>query len=147
MKRDYQIFNQDKLEPPFMAKLNKKLGESWGSLGSISVRISQTDSGQYKILFFPAVREMYGGKQDGELFFPGFYLNIGKFIRIFDQNPAPKVVFDCSQNGQIDHLLFAGKIDTHDVKIAILSEPPNGQLPVEKVYAIGPKKGTIESNE
>ena len=148
MKRTYQFFNRTKTIPPaFMNKLNEHVSNAWGSLGSIATSINQSKPDQYEIMFFPALRELHGGKEDGELYFPGFTLNIGKFIRIFDKNPSPKVVFDCMTKGVIDHLLFIGRIDGIKVKVAILSSPPQGQNPVEKVHTQGPKKGMIEPIE
>jgi hypothetical protein len=148
MKRTYQFFNRTKTNPPtFMGKLNGYLARSWGSLGSISFSINQPKPNHYEIMFFPAVRELHGGKNDGELYFPGFKLNIGKFIRVFDKDPAPKVSFDCLQNCTVEHLLFVGRIDGCKIKVAVLSGPPQGQSPVEKVYTIGPKKGMIEPIE
>jgi hypothetical protein len=143
MKLNYQFFNRTKTVPPFLTKLNERLSRSWGSLGSIGMNVTENSDG-YDIMFFPAVREIHGGAMDGEKFFPGFSLNIGKFVRVFDRNPAPKVVFDCLQNGVIDHLVFSGKIDGHNVKVAVLAGAPPTQSPVERVYTQGPKKGMIE---
>ena len=145
MKRTYQFFNRTKTVPPaFMPKLNDCLARAWGSLGSISVSTNQPKPNEYEIMFFPAVRELHGGASDGEMYFPGFTLNIGKFIRVFDKDPSPKVTFDCLQQCTVEHLLFVGRIDGCRVKVAILSGPPQGQAPVEKVYTQGPKKGMIE---
>lgn len=148
MKKTYQFFNRTKTtQPAFMGKLNSYLARAWGSLGSISLTINQSKLNEYEIMFFPAVRELHGGKNDGELYFPGFSLNIGKFIRVFDKDPSPKVKFDCLKNATIDHLLFVGRIDGCKVKVAILAGPPGNQPPVEKVYTQGPKKGMIEPIE
>lgn len=148
MKRTYQFFNRTKTAyPAFMPKLNGYLAKSWGSLGSISLNINQPKPNEYEIMFFPAVRELHGGANDGELYFPGFNLNIGKFIRVFDKDPSPKVTFDCLKHETVEHLLFVGRIDGCKVKVAILAGPPQGQHPVEKVYTQGPKKGMIEPIE
>jgi len=145
MKRTYQFFNRTKtVAPSFLPRLNAYLSKAWGSLGSISISINQPNPNEYDIMFFPAVRELHGGKTDGEMYFPGFTMNIGKFVRVFDKNPSPRVIFDCLQRETIDHLLFIGRIDGYKVKVAILSGPPQGQQPVEKVYMQGPKKGMIE---
>jgi hypothetical protein len=148
MKRTYQFFNHTKnVYPAFMPKLNGYLAKAWGSLGSIAVNINQSKPNEYEIMFFPAVRELHGGASDGEMYFPGFTLNIGKFIRVFDKDPSPKVSFDCLQQNTVEHLLFVGRIDSCKIKVAVLSGPPQGQSPVEKVYTQGPKKGMIEPIE
>lgn len=141
MKRNYQFFNRTKIQPTFLTKLQSKLSKAWGSLGSIEFNIEETDNG-YNLMFYPAVRELNGGACDGERFFPGFSLNLGKFIKVFDS--PPKVIFDCLEAGTIDHLVFSGKIDGHAVYLKVLSAAPPCQPPVERVYTQGPKKDMIE---
>ena len=131
---------------PILEKLNAALQKSWQSLGSVACKINE-EPDCLEVMFFPAVRELHGGKHDGENMYAGFHLNVGRFIRVFDKNPMPKLLFDCLTKEMKHHLLFDGKIDGFNVKVAVLSEPPNGQNPVERLYTTGPKRGKIEKIE
>ena len=130
--------------PTFMENLNKCITVSWQSKGSIACKINQVKDGSFEVMFFPALREVYGGKEDGKNVFAGFNFNVGKFVQVFDTSPPPLVWFDCVRKGYIDHLIFKGSIDKVIVKIAVLSTPPDGQRAVERIYTNGPKKGTVE---
>ena len=95
-------------------------------------------------MFCPAIREIVGGAEDGMTYYPGFIFNIPKFIKLFDKGTG-KVALDCVRNDITAHLVFSGNIDGNSVKIAILVAPPDScQLPAERMYVFGPKKGTIE---
>lgn len=131
-------------KPEFLEKLSKAASKSWHSQGSISCKAKESGDGKFDIMFFPTIREIYGGNKDGERFFPGFNFDIGKFIRVFDVSPSPKVSFDCLRTNFIEHLMFRGFIDGLSIKVAILSAPPSGQEAAERVYAVGPKIGVIE---
>jgi hypothetical protein len=146
MKKGYHFINFNHLSPPpFFQKLTDALAHSWKSLGSIGCKLTEVSDGRYEAIFFPALREIYGGKSDGEVVFPGFNFNVGLFVRVFDESPAPKVSFDSLRTQYIPHLIFKGYIDGTFLKVNILECPPNGQYPVERVYASGPKKGQVET--
>lgn len=130
--------------PPFFEKLTEAVFKSWRSLGSVGCKLNELGDGSFEILFFPALREVYGGKDDGEVVFPGFNFNVGRFVRAFDQLPTPKVSFDSLRTQLIPHLCFKGCIDKVNLRVNILECPPGGQEAVERVYCIGPKKGKIE---
>lgn len=146
MKKDYHFMNSSNASPPpFFGKLIDALSKSWNSLGSVGCKVSEVSEGNYEVMFFPALREIYGGKSDGEVIFPGFNFNVGKFVRVFDNLPAPKVSFDSLRSQFIPHLLFKGYIDGIFLKVNIMECPPSGQEAVERVYTSGPKKGKIEA--
>lgn len=146
MKRDYRFVNScNSTPPPFLTKLTEAIGQCWNSMGSVGCKLSQRGANNYEVLFFPALREVYGGKSDGEVVFPGFSFNIGKFVRVFDGEP--KVAFDNLRRQLIPHLSFKGLIDGADVQVNILECPPGGQEAIERVYTSGPKKGTVEAIE
>lgn len=148
MKKGYHFTNSNNSPPPpFFERLTDALVKSWSSLGSVGCKLSQVSDGRYEVMFFPALREVYGGKEDGERMFPGFNFNVGLFVRVFDESPAPKVSFDSLRSQFIPHLLFKGYIDGTFVKVNILECPPNGSNPVERVWASGPKKGQVETIE
>lgn len=148
MKKDYRFLNSANITPPpFFEKLTDAVSKSWNSLGSVACKLNQLNDGSFEILFFPALREVYGGKGDGEMVFPGFSFNVGRFVRAFDPSPAPKVSFDSLRTQFIPHLCFKGCIDKVSLKVNILECPPGGQEPVERVYCTGPKKGKIEAIE
>ena len=142
--KDYRFLNSsDAAPPPFFDKLTKAVAKSWDSLGSVGCKIGNRGD-HYEVIFFPALRECYGGQADGEVIFPGFNFNIGRFIRVFDVSPAPKAIFDSLRNQVISHLQFKGCIDGICIKVSILECPPGGQVAVERVYTAGPKKGQVE---
>ena len=147
MKKNYHFASGDSPPPPFFDRLTDSLIKSWKSLGSIGIKINQVSDGHYEVMLYPALREVYGGKGDGEVMFPGFHLNIGSFVRMFDESPAPKVSFDSLRAQFIPHLLFKGYIEGIFVKINVLECPPNGSTPVERLWASGPKKGQVETIE
>lgn len=130
--------------PAFLHKLGEMLSKSWFTLGSISCNVNQVGENEYEIMFYPAVREIYGGANDGERVFPGFAMNIGKFMKVFDKKPRPKVLFDSMNSNIVPHLLFDGYIDGVHAKIAVLNGPREGEEASEKFYAEGPKRGQVE---
>jgi len=144
-KKNYRFLNSSKsTPPPFFDKLTAAVNKSWDSLGSVGCKISELSNGSFEVLFFPALREIYGGKADGEVVFPGFNFNIGRFVRAFDVSPAPKVTFDSLRSQLIPHLCFKGCIDKVVLRVNILESPPGGMEACERVYCTGPKKGQIE---
>jgi hypothetical protein len=146
MKKDYRFLNSSNLTPPpFFTKLTKAVADCWDSMGSVGCKVSETGDKNYEVMFFPALREIYGGKEDGGIVFPGFNFNIGKFVRVFDPSSPPKVSFDTLRSGFITHLLFKGYLDGNALKVRILETPPGGQQAVERVYTSGPKKGQVEA--
>lgn len=145
MKKNYRLVNKNDSPPAFFNRVTDALAKSWNSLGSIACKINEVSDGYFEIMFFPASREVYGGRDDGEVVFPGFHLNVGRFVRVFDKEPSPKVTFDSLRKNYIPHLLFRGHIEGNLVKIAIMESPPSGQTAVERVYTSGPKKGQVEA--
>ena len=146
MKKGYHFTNSNNLTPPpFFDKLTDAITKAWQSMGSVGCKLNEVSDGSYEVMFFPALREIYGGKSDGEVIFPGFNFNVGLFVRVFDESPAPKVSFDSLRTQFIPHLLFRGYIDGKLIKVNILECPPCGQHPVERVYTSGPKKGQVEA--
>jgi hypothetical protein len=146
MKKDYCFLNSsNSTPPPFFGKLTKAIGDCWDSIGSVSCKLSEVGDKSYEAMFFPSLREIYGGQDDGGIVFPGFHFNIGKFVRVFDPSSPPKVSLDTLRSGFITHLLFKGYIDGNALKIRILEMPPGGQQAVERVYTSGPKKGQVEA--
>jgi hypothetical protein len=133
--------------PPFLFKIKEALAKFWQSLGGTSMKVSQASDLGYEIMLFPAVRETYGGKEDGELYFPGFSLNVARFAQVFDREPAVEMIFDCLSRDVVDHFLFQGTIDGIAVKVAILAGPPSGQTPVERMYVQGSQAGTVKRIE
>lgn len=144
MKKNYRFVSKNDSPPAFFNRVTDALANSWNSLGSIACKFNEVNGG-FEIMFFPALREVYGGKDDGEVIFPGFHFNVGRFVRVFDKEPSPKVTFDSLRKNYIPHLLFRGYIEGNCVKIAIMESPPSGQAAVERVYTSGPKKGQIEA--
>jgi len=142
MKKHYCL---SKTPPKFFNKLTDVVSRSWTTMGSIACNVNEINDKHYEIMFYPALREIYGGKDDGEVIFPGFHFNIGRFVRVFDSSPAPKVSFDSLRKDYIPHLMFNGYIDGIFTKIAVMESPPSGREAVERIYAIGPRKGQVEA--
>ncbi len=130
-------------ELPFMHKLSNAVVQSWQSLGSVACKINEVGENKYEVMFFPAVREVHGGKNDGEQVYSGFNFNIGKFAKIGFDEP-PRVHFDCLRRNVLINIIFEGIIDGKQVKVAIVAAPPTGQRAIERIYATGPKKGLVE---
>lgn len=131
--------------PVFYEKLSEALGKSWNSLGSINCEITQIEEQHYAVMFSPALREIYGGADDGENVFAGFNFNIGRFVQLFDKKPRPKVEFESLQRNSIPHLMFKGNVDGTELEIFIMERPVNTQKAVERLYTNGPKKGEVEA--
>lgn len=143
--KNYHLLNSTNESPPtFLKKLTDAVMTSWDSLGSVACKLKEISNNYYEVVLFPALREVYGGKTDGEVIFPGFHFNVGRFIHIFDKSPAPKVTFDSLRKDFIPHLMFRGFIDGVALKIFIMERPPQGQTVSERVYASGPNKGQVE---
>jgi hypothetical protein len=143
MKSRFLNHNEEST-PLFFGKLSAAVGKAWDSLGSVACKLNEVSEGNFEVMFFPALREVYGGKDDGDIIFPGFYFNVGKFVKVFDRSPAPKVAFDSVRKDFITHLMFRGYIDGVCLKVIIMECPPGGQEAVERVYTSGPKKGQVE---
>lgn len=141
--KNYHFLNSTDKTPAFLKKLTDAVMTSWDSLGSVAYKLKEINGG-YEVIFFPALREVYGGKADGEVIFPGFHFNIGKFVHVFDKPSGPKVIFDSLRRDFIPHLMFRGFIDGVALKIIIMECPPEGQNATERVYASGPNKGQVE---
>ena len=139
---EYQILNDS--HPPFLVKLMQFVAKSWTSLGSVACKFNKISEGYYEVMFFPALREVYGGKSDGNCVYPGFNFNVSRFVNSFDKSPRPKVVYDALCSDSISHLLFKGYLDGICLKVSIMSEPPCGQKAIERVHATGPKQGQVE---
>lgn len=144
MKNYHFLNTTNESAPAFLKKLTDVIMTSWDSLGSVACKLKEVSNNYYEIMFFPALREVYGGKADGEVIFPGFHFNIGKFVHVFDKSPAPKVAFDSLRKDFIPHLIFKGFIDGVALKIIVMECPPQGQSATERVYASGPNKGQVE---
>lgn len=127
---------------PFLQKIYEGVSRSWNSVGNITCKTNYKN-GHWQLMFFPAIREISGGQEDGKHVFSGFNLNIGRFSRIFDG--PPNVYFNCLRKDFIDHLRFKGTVDGNVVDVAFLPNPPPNQEAVERMYAYGPKKGMVEA--
>jgi hypothetical protein len=138
---NYFISGNTKEFPPFIGRLAETVAKSWESQGSVACKFAAKED-KYEVMFFPAIREVLGGKTDGERCYAGFQFNIGRFVRIFDK--CPKVLFDCMKRNTVEHIIFIGQIEGKNIKVAITAAPPTGQTPIERIYATGPKRGTIE---
>ena len=145
MKKDRFLNLNTESPPTFFNKLTDAVTKSWSSLGSVACQFSEVSEGYFELMFFPALREVYGGKDDGDVIFPGIYFNIGKFVKVFDKSPAPKVVFDALRKDFIPHLMFRGYINGACLKVIIMESPPCGLKAVERIYTSGPKKGQVET--
>lgn len=144
MQDDYKPLNVE-THPNFIVKLTQAVAKSWDSLGSVACKFNEISEGYYEVMYFPAVREIYGGKTDGECIFAGFHFNIGKFVKSFDKSPSVKVAFDALRSDVVPHLAFKGYIDGTCLKVLIMSEPPCGQRAIERIHASGPKRGQVET--
>lgn len=138
--KNYQFLSNVE-PPPFFEKLKNAVDKSWDSLGSVGCKLIKSKEG-YDVMFFPALREVYGGKGDGEMIYPGFNFNIGRFVRVFDK--PPKANFDTLRKCFIPHMQFKGCINGIVCKINILQCPPDNLRAAERVYTTGPNKGKIE---
>lgn len=139
-----RLHTKNDVTPAFFEKLTTAVGESWKSMGSICCKLNELSDGYYEAMFFPALREIYGGKTDGDVVFPGFHFNVGKFVKLFDKSPAPKVSFDSLRQDFVPHLMFRGYVDGTCLKIIIMEHPPCGEEAVERAYVTGPKNGQVE---
>src|SRR5581483_1908463 len=96
------------MKPKFLSKLNIALSNSWKSNGSVSCNITEAENNCWQIEFFPAVREILGGAEDGSTMYPGFHFNIGKFVKAFDRKHGVKVSFDCLKQDS-PSIMFEGR--------------------------------------
>lgn len=133
--------------PPFIVKLTQAVSKSWTSLGSVACKFKNISEGYYEVMYFPALREIFGGKSDGNKTYPGFHLNIGKLAKAFDKSPGVKVTYDTLCIDTIPNIKFKGYVDGVCVKVFIMSQPPCGQKAIERIYAVGPKQGQVEPIE
>lgn len=124
----------------FVEKLNNALASAWQARGGITCKARPIEDNMYLVNFFPAIREVYGGPDDGKTMFPSFGFNVGKFTLAFDS--PPKVCFKTHNDNII--LVFTGEVLKVKVKVVVWATPPAGQDAVERVYAVGPKKGKVE---
>jgi len=138
------MYNLTDEQPVFMEKLSNHLLNCWQSPGSIACHTNKIGDKSYEIMFYPAIREVYGGAQDGEKVFPGFLLNIGKFMKVFDKKPGAKLTYCGVDKNIVEHFLFQGYVDGNRLKIAVLISPPWNQEAMERVYVEGPRAGQVE---
>lgn len=123
--------------PKEVKKLVEQLSKCWASPGNFTIRKYDEH-----FVVHAAIREIKGGKEDGELSYPGFDLNIAKFTKYFDK--VSNVSFICPNSSFIPHILFEGTYKGHDIKLHILAFPPPGQPATEFLYNYGPKTGKVE---
>ncbi len=130
--------------PKFLKKITFAVGKSWASKGGVSLQAMQNEDAEdginCTIIAYPAVRELIGGKQDGQTRYARFKLNINRFIKVFDK--MPKITFDSGMGAA-----FVGFIDGVCCRIIISPVPPCGVAPSEVSFVEGPKKGTVEVRE
>lgn len=133
---------KDTVPAEVMRRVDETMEKAWRATGHAVVDATRCDSceNHWHITIFPAVREIVGGKHDGEQHYAKFSVRINKLIRMFDS--PPKVFFDTAQS--VPHIIAIGIIEGHNCDVSIMCCPPTNLLPTERAYATGPKKGTIE---
>ncbi len=135
----------------FVERVNKALAEAWKSEGSISINVADCDEQHIHVMICPAIREVYGGKDDGNLVYANFYVDYVKFQRVFDKGCRRVAEFNSGTNMPITggmpipYFYCRGKIMGEKVDFTFLATPPPYMKPSEKHYLIGPKAGQIET--
>ena len=133
-------------ELPFLSHIQNAVIKAWTSPSGMMMDTHkyQNKLGQdcWRILIFPAIREIMGGQQDGEKLYARFIVDINKLQRIFDK--CPRTLFDTSQGEFVPHILLIGKINGIKCNILVMSSPFGTDFATERFYAEGPKKGKLE---
>lgn len=134
----------DVIPPELAERIENAMEIAWKSPGGMALDANkcQDCEGHWHIMICPVVREVMGGKHDGSQQYARFIVNINKFIRMFDKRP--KIFFDTAQGESVPHIIAVGIIGGYKCDVSLMCCPPTNMLPIERVYAAGPKKGTIE---
>ena len=118
--------------PQSIKKITKKILECWTSLGSLVCNIRQNDDNHFTVSYFPAVREIYGGSNDGQQLYPGFAIDVEKLVK-FLKDPNIKISLDCLVTDRVPTLKILTFYENNQIQINLMTMPPSGQLPLEKI--------------
>jgi hypothetical protein len=111
--------------------ITNALMDGWESAGGVSIN-SVACGDHFHIYVFPAVRELSGGKHDGEQVFAQFILNLNKLAKAFDK--TPRILYDTASRGGMPHMILYGRVHGVKCDITIFPEPPPNQPPMEIAY-------------
>lgn len=126
----------------FVGKIKKVLSQAWFGPGNATVYVKEYKKNSFAFMIYPSIREIVGGKEDGQTMFAGYIGNLNKFTKIFDKTPQ---VFFKAENVVPPHILFIGKIDDVNIRISLISMPPANKEPTERIFTYGVKKGKVQS--
>ncbi len=126
----------------FIDKIKEVLNKAWFGPGNATVYVKEYKNNSFAFMIYPSIREIVGGKEDGQTMFAGYVGNLNKFTKIFDK--MPKVYFK-AENVVSPHVLFIGKIDGVNVRVVLISAPPPNKEPTERIFTYGNKKGIVQS--
>ncbi len=126
----------------FMDKIKNAISEAWYGPGNATVFVKEYKKDHFAFMIYPSIREIVGGKQDGQTIFAGYIGNINKFAKVFDKTPR---IYFKAEHVVAPHVLFIGKIRGYNVRVVLISMPPPDKEPTERVFTYGLKKGKVQS--